>query len=473
MEMCQELFSHIEIVVGLHQIAGAVYDTSLLMLVHERSNCTCANSTISGSQDQQHAAISRFYMIYNLLLGISSLLPTYYLGKLGDQKCRKITICVPLLGYLVSRSLLLFVILFDLPLEVMFATALMNGLSGDSSAFWAGVMAFASDASTEEKRSIQLNRVKLASGVSAMIGSIASGHLFIYFKISHDQGTGLMVISSICYIFSFLCSFCCLKSSPRQTQGGSHGHGSLLDGEQQRDNNQATDEIQPENATWDEDQSERSRLLDNRNDSRTRDNPGGDRSVDKITIALLFAAGVLYQLGLRGALDVLPIFVLKDPLSWNAVWVGYGNATGYAIFITSFLAVVAFSRWLKDNDLIVMGMLSFSTGMLIMAFVKWTFLYFIARALMIFALIPLPTIQSVISKQIKDTSYGKPLAKLQILLTLAGIVASVAFLNIYNSTQDQYPSVSFYLSSVISCLGIIPMIFVERRLSNPPGFPGY
>ncbi|XP_078427125.1 solute carrier family 46 member 2-like isoform X2 [Cetorhinus maximus] len=454
MEMCRKLFSFAEIVVGLHQIAGAFYDTALLMLVQERSS---SNSTTPGSQDQQQEAISRFYMIYNLLLRITPLVFTFFLAKLGDQKSRKITICVPLLGYLVSRSLLVFVILLDLPLEVMFATALLNGLSGGFTAFWSGIMALASDTSSQEKRSIRLNRVELTYGVAGLVGSVISGHLFVHFRISHDQGAGLMVCSCIFYALSLLCSVLGLKSTPEQPQTRSRGYGSLLDQGQQERDNRATDEAGPGNITWNETQSERSRLLNNQNIPRSQDNPRGSRSVDKITIALLFTAGVLYEFGVSGGVDVVPIFVLKDPLNWNAVWVGYGNATGYALFLTSFLGVVVFSRWLKDTSLIVMGMVSFSIGMLIMAFVKWTFLYFIARVVMMFALIPLATIRSVISKQIKDTSYGKPFAILQILLTLTGVITSIVFLNIYNSTKDLYPSVCFSLSSVISCLGIIPI----------------
>ncbi|XP_072373395.1 solute carrier family 46 member 2-like isoform X1 [Scyliorhinus torazame] len=466
--MCRKLFSLIEVVVGLHQIAGAFYDTSLLMLVRDRCS---SNSTTSGSKDQQQEAISRFYMIYFLLLRITPLFFTFFLAKLGDQRSRKITIYVPLLGYLVSRSLLLFVILFHWPLEVMFATALVNGLSGGFTAFWAGVMAFASDTSSQEKRSIRLNRVELTYGVAGMIGSMASGHLFIVFKISQDRGAGLMVTSCVFYTLTLVCSFLGLKSSPKQIPSGCHGYGSLIDQGQQESDNGATPEDQADNTTWN--QSQRSRIPDNQDNPVTQDNPRGDVSVDKAAIALLYAAGVLYDLGVSGGADVLPIFVLKDPLNWNAVWVGYGNATGYAIFITSFLGVVLFSRKLKDTSLIVMGMVSFSTGMLIMAFVEWTFLYFIARAVMIFALIPMATIRSVISKQIKDTSYGKLFAILQILLTLTGVIASTAFLNIYNSTQDWYPSVCFSLSSAISCLGVIPIMMVARRLSSPATFPGY
>ncbi|XP_038660131.1 LOW QUALITY PROTEIN: thymic stromal cotransporter homolog [Scyliorhinus canicula] len=472
MEMCRKLFSLIEIVVGLQQMAGAFFDTSLLMLVQDRSINNQTNPATSGNRTQQHDDISRFFMIYLNLLRTSSLPLTYYLSDRGDKDSnRKVTICVPLLGYLVSRPLLLFVILFDWPLEVMFATALVNGLTGGSSTFRSGVMAFASDTSSQEKRSSRLNRVKLAYGAAAMLGSIASGHLFIYFTTSHDLDAGLMVISFIFYLLTCVCSVWGLKSSPNQTQAGSSGYGRLLDEGHQESDDRAPDGAESENTTWDEDQGERSRLLGGLSDPRTRGNPQGDGSVDKTTIGLLFAAGVLYHFGLSSALDVLPIFVLKEPLNWNAVWVGYGNATGYALFLTSFLGVLFFSKWLKDTSLIVMGMVSFSTGMLIMAFVEWTFLYFIARIVMIFALIPLPTIRSVISKQIKDTSYGKWFGLLEICLTISGVIASTVFHSVYGSTKDVYPSICFGVSTAISCLAIIPIIMVERRLSSPPRFP--
>ncbi|GCC32602.1 hypothetical protein chiPu_0011065 [Chiloscyllium punctatum] len=144
MGMCRKFLSFVEVLVGLHQIAGAFYDTALLMLVQERSG---SNSTTTGSRDQQQGAISQFYVIYIPLLKVSSLPITYFLACQGDKKDRKITIWVPLVGYLVSRSLLL----FDLPLQVMFATALLNDLSGDSAAFRAGVMAIASDTSSRVK----------------------------------------------------------------------------------------------------------------------------------------------------------------------------------------------------------------------------------------------------------------------------------------------------------------------------------
>lgn len=95
---------------------------------------------------------------------------------------------------------------------------------------------------------------------------------------------------------------------------------------------------------------------------------------------MLFVAAILYDLAVVGAMNVLPLFLLREPLSWNAVEIGHGNAAGYVIFITSFLGVFVFSQYLRDITMIMIGVASFSAGILIMAFVRWTFLFYIGES---------------------------------------------------------------------------------------------
>ncbi|XP_051875481.1 thymic stromal cotransporter protein isoform X4 [Pristis pectinata] len=379
--MCGKLPSFVEIVVALHQVAGAFFDTGLLMIAQQRCNTTAAGS--------KQKCISQFYMYNNLLLGITPLLFTFTLAKLGDQKSRKITIGVPLLGYLISRSLLLCVTLFHLALEVILCTALVNGLSGGFTSFWTGVMALASDTSPAEDRSVRFIRIELTYGLAGLIGSIASGHIFVHFTLSHYQGAVLAGCSCALYMLSFLYCILGLKVPSRQTQTASAGSeqvGSKTPLESDRLLDQARRghvsetaaavEVKQQNTITKGSPTEASGLLDRT--ARAQDEPGGCTPVN-ITVILLFTA----------------------------------------------------------------------------------------RAVMMFALIPLPTIRSVISKQIKDTSYGKVFGVLQILLTLTGVIASTIFVQIYISTKDWYPSLCFSLSSIISCLSIIPIILVERRLSEP------
>uniref|UniRef100_A0A8C8RLN2 Solute carrier family 46 member 2 n=1 Tax=Pelusios castaneus TaxID=367368 RepID=A0A8C8RLN2_9SAUR len=317
---------------------------------HREAECTQAWREVSGTtnatghvfEDELQKAISNFYIIYNLVLSLSPLLTAYGLAKLGDKKNRKIPICFPLLGYLVSRSLLLLLILLEWPIEVMYGAAALNGLTGGFTTYWAGIMALGALGSTESRRSLRLIVIELVYGMAGFLGSIVSGHLFVRFNVSYRRGTVLVACSIACYVFCLLYSVFVLKiPKPDGTCPASTAHSKPKD-------------------------------LDHL-DRHTHLAPS------KLIIAMLFLGAVLYDLAVAGAMDVLPLFLLRKPLSWGPVDIGYGNAAGYAIFITSFLGVYVFSKYLRDTTMIIMGILSFTAGVFIMAFVRWTFLFYIGN----------------------------------------------------------------------------------------------
>lgn len=72
--------------------------------------------------------------------------------------------------------------------------------------------------------------------------------------------------------------------------------------------------------------------------------------------------------------------VLREPLSWNQVQVGYGTASGYTIFITSFLGVLVFSRYFQDTTMIMIGNGLLALRALLLAFVKETYMFYIGES---------------------------------------------------------------------------------------------
>ena len=58
-------------------------------------------------------------------------------SKVGDLGYRKIPIVIPLVGYLVSRVVLLLVIVMDLPILAMFGGVVVHGRSGGFCSYWA------------------------------------------------------------------------------------------------------------------------------------------------------------------------------------------------------------------------------------------------------------------------------------------------------------------------------------------------
>lgn len=130
--------------------------------------------------------------------------------------------------------------------------------------------------------------------------------------------------------------------------------------------------------------------------------------INKVNVLLLLLAASFYDAAVSGAVDILNAFVLKEPLSWTAaqvslflltpqqpaslfdlvplpLQVGYGNAAGCMIFFTSFLGLLLFRRCMNDVMLILIGMISFASGIFFMTFVRTTTTFYLGRTLLDFS----------------------------------------------------------------------------------------
>ncbi|KAM6975408.1 solute carrier family 46 member 2 [Tautogolabrus adspersus] len=388
--LCQTAFTvlrQIEPILVLEQMGSTLYDTALQMVVKDRSeNATYPDAHLSREASQQKA-MSDYYMTYNLINKLTPILPAMLLARFGDRGWRRVPIVVPLSGYLVSRLALLLVVIFRLPLEVMFGAAVLFGLSGGFCAYWPGVMTLVSLGSTAADRSKVMMRVELLYGTAGLVASLVSGHLFLLYSSSLGNGTALLSVSTLLHLLCLIHSIFLLQ----------------------------------------------------------------------VNVALLFGAAVLYLSAVGGAIEILGIFVLKEPLNWTATQVGYGNAAGCMIFITSYLGVMVFRRCVSDVMLILIGMISFASGIYFMSFVTSTYTFYIARSLNLFALIPLPTIRSLLSLQVPASSCGTTLTFLQLALKFTGLAYIPAFTKIYQGTLNWFPGFVFTLASILTVLGMIPI----------------
>lgn len=420
--LCQAAFTalrQIESVIVLEQLGSTLFDTALQMVAKDRSvNVTYPDAHLSTDASQQKF-MTDFFMIYNLIIRLVPILPALLLARLGDRGWRRVPIIVPLSGYLLSRLALLLVVILRLPLEVMYGAGVVFGLSGGFCAYWPGVMTLASLSSTAADRSKVMMKVELLYGMAGLVGSLMSGHLFLLYSSSLGNGTILLTVSTLLHLLCLIHSIVLLQVK-------------------QVSNNEPEDNCH---------------LLSHDSSEVPVEAPAGR---DMVNVALLFAAAMLYTSAVGGAIEILGNFVLKEPLSWTAAQVGYGNAAGCLIFITSFLGVMVFRRCVSDVTLILIGMLSFTSGIYFMSFVTTTLTFYLARSLNLFALIPLPTIRSLLSQQVPASLCGTILTSLQLALKFAGLAYIPAFTKIYQATLDWFPGFVFTLSSIITVLAMIP-----------------
>lgn len=145
------LLHRVELTVVLQQLSSTFFDTALLMVVKDRSANASYPDLSRG--DSQQKTMSDFYMIYNLIVKLVPIIPALLLARLGDRGWRRAPIVVSLSGYLVARVGLLLLVLFHLPLEVMFGLVVIFELGGGFCAFWSGVMTLTSISTSAEERS--------------------------------------------------------------------------------------------------------------------------------------------------------------------------------------------------------------------------------------------------------------------------------------------------------------------------------
>uniref|UniRef100_H3D6R2 Solute carrier family 46 member 2 n=1 Tax=Tetraodon nigroviridis TaxID=99883 RepID=H3D6R2_TETNG len=270
------------------------------------------------------------------------ILPALLLARLGDRGWRRAPIVVSLSGYLVARVGLLLLLLFRLPLEVMFGLVVVFELGGGYCAFWSGVMTLTSIGTAAEERSKVIMGVELLYGMAGLVGSLVSGHLYPLLSSSLGSGTLLVAASILLHVLSLLQAAVLLKvrasavtaRAPRSLFTRNVGNSSLL---------------------------------------------SPDSWSNKVNVLLLLLAAMFYDAAVSGAVDILGVFVVKEPLSWSAAQVGYGNAAGCMIFLTSFLGLLLFRRCMNDVALILLGMISFATGIFFMTFVTTTTTFYLGR----------------------------------------------------------------------------------------------
>ncbi|XP_043910728.1 thymic stromal cotransporter homolog [Protopterus annectens] len=316
----------VEPIVVFKSLADSFYDTALLMVVYNQCNRTADNSTY---YEQQKEA-SKFFLFYDIISCLVPLLPAVTLGKCADKRGLKILTVIPLLGYLLGRSFLFFIEMFKLPQYVMFIGHAVTGLCGGYPAYWTGINAIAALRSTNNNRSVRMSSLELSSGIAKLLGSILSGHIFMI--PNNHTGLPVTVLSLALYTLSVVYSAFIIKY-PAVTADEQRG---LLPSP-----------------------------IEEKKDMRA--------------MVYLFVAANIFYLGMLGGENVISLFVLKPPLSWDAIWVGYGHAATNMMYVTSFLAVLIGSKYLSDTFLILTGIFSNCAGMVMMSFVKQSYLFFIGK----------------------------------------------------------------------------------------------
>lgn len=312
----------VEPVVVINRLGTSFFEMALTQTVYNQSLKATAGDT-----DRAQALSSRFLLIQSVLSSVAAMLSIIPLSRMADRHGPKVFLVASQMGSVLGMFMLVIFMYCEVPLEFLYLGSLLHGLSGGGPMFWAGVAALASLSSEHGKRTLKLNIVDFCFGVAGVVGGLLSGYLY-------QMGPSiLLLIAILVSIVALLYSVFALTDSRR----------SLSESE--------------------------SLLAESEN----------GKTMDRVSVGMLMTAMVLFMLGMVGAENVLQLYVLKPPLSWDSVWAGYGRAATSAMYLSSFIGVLGLFKVLGDTALTLLGIVSNCTGMAIMAFAVESWVYFLGE----------------------------------------------------------------------------------------------
>ncbi|XP_054706592.1 proton-coupled folate transporter-like [Uloborus diversus] len=151
-------------------------------LVHfNYSSSVCSNISYYPDVKTEVVKLANNYILgYNFLSFLTSSILVVFIGSWSDRYSRKVPLIVCLLGVIIDGFINSFLTVFmNTRVEFLFIPALINGLSGSFLTIMTILYSYITDISTESNRTMKYTIIQAAAGISAPIGMLASGYVFM------------------------------------------------------------------------------------------------------------------------------------------------------------------------------------------------------------------------------------------------------------------------------------------------------
>ncbi|XP_034406696.1 solute carrier family 46 member 3 [Cyclopterus lumpus] len=411
----------------------------------------CAdNNNSSSNQSSYHEEVQRqaslFTLYTELFSTIPSLVVTLLLVAYSDRGGRKVTIVMPLIGTLIYTLALLSVSYFELNIYLLIAASFFSSLFGGLGTFLGGCFAYIADLCEDgRQKTLRMAGVDMMIGLLSGVAAISTGYFL--------RAAGFnwpFITSALCQCLNLLFAIFILEETVTNTNAV------ISDGSPHR--------------------SAMKQMIYGVYYMFARAS-----HKNKTLLVLLILIFISFSFAYVGGSSIMTLYELNKPLCWSEILIGYGTAMSTTMFLASFVVVSAFTYWGVPQLVIVLtGILSVISGMVLLAFAKTTFLMFMVRVPMLLSIMPFPVLRSMTSKIISKSDQGALFACLSFLESLTTNVSTAVFNSVYAATLAWYPGFTFLLSAglcvipllILGAVGLTGLDVAEEVKDQEPLFQG-
>ncbi|KAL4608578.1 solute carrier family 46 member 3-like [Arapaima gigas] len=385
-----------------------------------------ANSSINhtNKQEEVQKAASMFYLYSDLSSIIPSLTVTLLVVAYSDYRGRKITIILPVVGCLLYCVSFLAISFFELNLYLLIVANCVSSLFGGYGTMLGGCFSYIADlCDDKKKKTLRMAVLDMVLGLLSGIASLSTGYFLRAAGFNWPIFTAFLFQGANLFYVIFILEE---TVKPADLQVTTRGSLHLPLRKMASAIYQIFSLASPRRKT----------LL--------------------VLTLLIFST---FTFTYMGGLATVTLYELNEPLCWSEILIGYGSALSTSVFITSFIGVFVFTRFLPNVAVVFIGLLSVMSGLIMTAFAKTTLLMFLVRVPMLMAIMPAPVLRSMLSNIVSKSQQGALFACVACLESLSTNVALTVYNSIYAATVAWFPGFCFLLAGGL-CLLPISMLFV-------------
>lgn len=303
------------------------------------------NSSLSLFLQEVQKQASLFSLYTNLLSTLPSLAVTLLIVAYSDRAGRKITVILPLTGTLIYTLSFLMVSYFELNIYLLIGSSFLSSLFGGLSTFLGGCFAYIADLCADgHQKTLRMAGLDMMIGLLAGVASISTGYF-----VRTAGFNWPFITSALCQCLVLLYAIFILEETVKKVPDDADA----LNGTPQ---SSALKHMISGGYQMFAKASSRSRII----------------------LILLMTIFTSFSFTYVGGISLMMLYELNKPLCWTEILIGYGSALSTTVFLTSFVGVSVFTYCgVPQLVIVLMGIMSVMSGMLLLAFTKTTFLMFV------------------------------------------------------------------------------------------------
>lgn len=260
----------------------------------------------------------------------------------SDRAGRKITIVTPLIGTLIYTTAFLAVSFFELNVYLLIGSSILSGLFGGLGTFLGGCFAYIADLCKDgRQKTLRMAGVDMMIGLLSGVASISTGYFLRAAGFNWPFLTSALIQCLILLYTVFILEETVTKA-PVDPNGP------------------------PRLSAMKQIFSSIYRIFAGKS--------------FKTVLALLMTIFTSFSFAYIGGISMVTLYELNEPLCWSEILIGYGSALSTTVFVVSFLGVSVLTYCgVPQLIIVLLGILSVMSGMILVAFAKTTVLMFIGE----------------------------------------------------------------------------------------------